>query len=180
MAGKPIREPVQDVANDSARGRRHDADHLGQVGQELLARGVEQPLRRETPLALLELREQRADARRLKRLDDELILGLAGIGRDLAGGDHFHAHFGLEAHARSGHPPHDPGEAGLLVLQVHVDMAGAMHLHRAKLRADADMAVGVLQRAPQRAGEFADRPFRGIHECCFAHSASIKRDSHRR
>ena len=77
-------------------GRRHDTDHIRQVGQELLARGIEQALRCETPLALLELRQQRADAGRLKRLDDELVLGLAGIGGDLAGGDHFHAHFGLK------------------------------------------------------------------------------------
>ncbi len=42
-----IAQPVDHVANHRARGRCHDADHLRQVGQKLLARGFEQALRRE-------------------------------------------------------------------------------------------------------------------------------------
>ena len=58
------------------------------VGQRPLAGGVEQALGGELAAALLEQRHQRADAGGLHRLDDDLVLGLAGEGGDLAGGDH--------------------------------------------------------------------------------------------
>ena len=131
-------------------------------------------------LALLELRQQRADAGRLQRLDDELVLGLAGKVVILPVAITSMPISGRKRRRAAERAPHDAGETRLLVLQVEIDMAGRVRLHRAKLRPDTDMAVRVLQRAPQRARELADRPFRCIDECCFAHSDSIKGESQRR
>ena len=70
---------------------------VGQIRQQLLARLVEQPLGGEFLAALLEQRHQRAEAGRLQRLDDDLVLRAAGIGGEPAGDHHFEAGFELEA-----------------------------------------------------------------------------------
>ena len=77
-------------------GLRHDADDTRQERQRALPRLVEQAFGGELALALLELRHERAEAGGLQRLDDDLILGGAGKGGDLAGGDDLHALLGLE------------------------------------------------------------------------------------
>ena len=61
---------------------------VGQIGQELLARLVEQPFGGELALALLQQRHQGADAGGLQRLDDDLVVRTAGIGGEPPGGDH--------------------------------------------------------------------------------------------
>ena len=86
---------MQDIANDSAGRRRHHADHLRQIRQELLARFVEQAFGGELFLALLEQRHQRADAGGLERFNDDLVFGAAGKGRQPAGGDDFQPSSGL-------------------------------------------------------------------------------------
>ena len=86
-----LAQAVQDVADHRARGRGDDADHLGQVGQRPLARGVEQPLGGERLPALLQHRHQRADPGRGELLDDHLVLRRRREGGQPAGGDHLHA-----------------------------------------------------------------------------------------
>ena len=71
----------------------------GRNGSELLARLVEQAFGGELLLALLEQRHQRADAGRLQRLDDDLVIGAAGIGREPAGDDDFQPLLRLDLHA---------------------------------------------------------------------------------
>ena len=71
----------------------------GRNGSALLARLVEQPLGGELLLALLQQRHQRADARRLQRVDDDLVFGRAGIGGDAPGGDHLEPFGGLDPSA---------------------------------------------------------------------------------
>ena len=70
-----------------------------QERQRALARLVEQALGGELLLALLQQRHQRADAGRLQRVDDDLVLGRAGIGRDAAGGDDLQPFLRLELQA---------------------------------------------------------------------------------
>ena len=53
MARKPLRDAVQDVADDGAGRRRHNPYARGQKRQPPLARFIEKPFRREFPAALL-------------------------------------------------------------------------------------------------------------------------------
>ena len=76
MAREAVIQAVQDVADHGARGRGDDADDLRQIGNGLLARRIEQALGGELLLALFQQRHQRADARRLDVLDDDLVVGL--------------------------------------------------------------------------------------------------------
>ena len=62
MAGKAILQPVQDIADDRAGGRGHDADHARQIRQRPLAGGLEQPLGGELAPAFLQQRHERPDA----------------------------------------------------------------------------------------------------------------------
>ena len=71
----------------------------GQVGQQLLARLVEQAFGGKLPLALLQQRHQGADAGRLQRLDHDLVGRTARIGGEPAGGDDFEPVLRLDAHA---------------------------------------------------------------------------------
>ena len=91
---------MQNVSNHGAGRRGDHADHPRQKGQGTLALGVEQALGGEALAALVEQRHQRADARRLERLYDDLIGGFAGKGRELAGRDDLHALLGLDLEAR--------------------------------------------------------------------------------
>ena len=72
-AGKAVLDAMQDVADHRARGRGHDADGLGQVGQLALARLVEEALGGERLLARLQQREQGACTGQLQPLDHDLI-----------------------------------------------------------------------------------------------------------
>ena len=68
-----VGEAVQNVANDGAGRRRHDADHFRQERNLALARGVEQPFLGEFLAPRLEERHQRAEAGELERLDHDLV-----------------------------------------------------------------------------------------------------------
>ncbi len=78
MARETVRNAVQHVADHRARRRSDDADHIRQEGNRLLALGGEQPFGGELPFPLLKLLEQRALARRLDLINDDLIFRGAG------------------------------------------------------------------------------------------------------
>ena len=109
VARKTVGEPMQNVANDGAARRGDDADHRGQIRQELLARLVEQSLGGQPPLALFQQRHERAKAGRLERFDDDLILRAAGIGGQPPGDHDFEAGLELELDARGGAAPDHAG-----------------------------------------------------------------------
>src|SRR3546814_17171400 len=67
--------------------------------QRPLARGIEEALSREFFPAVLQQIQQRALTGQLQRLDDDLVLGAAGIAGEAAGGDHLHAVLGRYAEA---------------------------------------------------------------------------------
>src|SRR5262245_22077958 len=90
---------MEDVADDGAGGRRDDADDGRQVWQRLLARLVEQALRRELTLALFKERHERAETGRRQGLDDDLVGRAARIRREPAGGDDLKPFLGSDAHA---------------------------------------------------------------------------------
>ena len=159
-AGKTVLQPMQDVADHGAGRRGHDADHLRQPRQELLARLVEQAFGCELLLALLHQRHQRADAGGLQRLDHDLVFRGARIGRELAGGDDLEPLLGLEAHAPVHALPDHRLDLGALVLEREIAMAGGVGAAEAgDLAADPDMAIGVLHRPLQGLREFGDGEF---------------------
>ncbi len=160
MAGEAVGEAVENVA-DHCAGRRGDhADDARQVGQLLLARLVEQALRGEHLLALLEQRHERADAGRIELVDDDLIFRFVGIGGDAALGHDLQPLLGLEFQPLEGAPPDHRLDAGLVVLQREIAMAArVLALEAGDLAAELHQAIVILDRAPEREGKLGDGIF---------------------
>src|SRR5580704_18213750 len=125
MARKPLRDAVKDVADDGSRGRGDDTYARRQKPQRPLARFIEKPFSREFPAALLDKRHERADACWLQRLDDDLIDGSVGIDCDLAGHDDFQTLPRLGLKPREDSFPNHRIDAGGLVLQTEIGVAGS-------------------------------------------------------
>ena len=73
VGGSPVGD-LDDVADGGAGGRGDDADALRHGGQGQLAAVVEQPLLEQAFLQLLEGDLQRADAFRIDRFGDQLVV----------------------------------------------------------------------------------------------------------
>ena len=125
----------------------------------MFARLVKQALRCQAALAGLQLRQKRPFARRLQGLDDQLIARLSGKGGDFARGDHLKTHFGLKAQARGLTPPNHRGERGFFILDVEIDMAGAVNRHFAQFTPHPDMRELILQSAFERPRKLGNAPF---------------------
>src|SRR5690606_13675353 len=91
-----VSQAMQDVPDDRPGGRGNDTDDPGQEWQEPLAAGIEQAFGREPLAPLLEQGHESADAGGLHGLDDDLVLGLAREGGELAGDDDLQALLGLD------------------------------------------------------------------------------------
>ena len=100
--------PVGEVTTPTTRGK---------IGKLDFARRVEQAFGLQRAAARVEERHQRADARRLQRLDDELVRRLAGKCGNLAGGDDLHAFFRLDPHALKNAAPDHRVEPRARVLE---------------------------------------------------------------
>ena len=96
--------------------------------ETLLARDVEQTLRGQLLLALLEQSHERADAGRCETVDDQLVLGAARKGGDAAGRHDLEAVLGSERQAQRRAAPAHGIQAGGVVLEREVAVAGAMLL----------------------------------------------------
>ena len=129
VAREAVGEPVQDVADDGAGRRGDDSDHPRQERQRPFAFPVEQPLARQLLPQLVEQRHQRADTRRLQRLDDDLVFRAAGIGGELAGRDDLQPILRAERQARCRAFPHHAIEQRILILEREIKMTrgGALH-----------------------------------------------------
>ena len=143
-----ITAPVGEVITPITRGRK---------GRGRLRSASNRPSASEALAAFVEQRHQRADARRLERLYDDLIGGFAGKGREPAGRHDLHALLGLDLEARESALPDHRVEPRGRVLQRKIDMAGGVRAAIiADLAAHAHQAETVLDRALQRVGEFRD------------------------
>ena len=91
--------------------RRDDADAARQDRQRALARRVEQALGLQPALQLLEGGLQRAEAVRLERVADDLILALGFVDAEPAARDHAHAVFGRELQRPRRHAEHHARES---------------------------------------------------------------------
>src|SRR4029078_10894043 len=134
----------------------------------------EQAFGGELLLALLEQLHQRADAGRLETVDHDLILGRAGKGRQLAGHDDVEALLGSDAHPPERALPDHRLQHSLVVLEAEIDMAGGRRpFEPGHLAAHADVAIGVLDRAPERRGQLRHGPFHNVIEGGLCHSGRI-------
>ena len=143
-----ITAPVGEVTTPITRGRN---------GSLRLRAGVEQPFGGERLAALFEQGQQRALARQLHPLDDDLVFRAPGIGGELAGRDDLGAVFGPEREAPGAGAPDHRVDARILVLEREIAVTGRMALEPADLAAHADLAERVLDRALERARQLADR-----------------------
>jgi hypothetical protein len=160
MDRKAVGDAVQDVADDRAGRRGNDADHMRQEGQGLLAFCVEEPFGGELAATFLQERHQRAGAGRLQHLDDDLVFRGAGEGGDLAGGDHLHALFRLEAQAGEAALPDDGVNARLVVFQREIGVPRGMRAAIAgNLAAHAYLVERLFDRALDGAGKLRNRIF---------------------
>ena len=172
--GKARFQPVHDVADHRAGGRGDHPDHVGQKRQLLLAGGIEQAFGGQLLAPLLQHRHQRAQARQLHLLDNDLVARRAGIGGQLAGADHFHARFGPDAQARGDPTPNHRIEHRLVVLQVEIDMAGGMEFQARNLAPHPDHGELVFHRPLQGGGQFCYRKFGQVGNWCVGHGPMIQ------
>src|SRR6185436_10889599 len=92
--------------------------------QRALLASLEEPLRLELPLELLEGDLEPAEALRLEQLDHELVLAATGVHVETAEGQHLEAVLDLEAHAPAPPAEEHAAELGSVVLQREVRVAG--------------------------------------------------------
>ena len=106
------------------------------------------------------MRQQRANARGLNGFNDDLVGGFVGIGRDLAGGDHLHTLFGLDAQALEHALPHHRVDLGALILEREINMTRGMRAAPARhFAAHPHIAEAILDRALESARQFRDAEF---------------------
>ena len=149
-----ITAPVGEVTTPMTRGRN---------GSLRFLRLVEQALGGELLLALFEQRHQRADAGGLQRIDHDLILGRARIGRHPPRGDDLQPFRRLDAQALHRGAPDHRLDAGLLVLQGEIAMARRMRAAKPRnLAAQPHIAVRALERALDGGTQLRHREFRQI------------------
>ena len=123
LARKTVCQAVQDVADDCTRGRGNDADFLWQIRQRFFAVGVKQAFGSEFAFPLLKQRHQGAHTCGLYVFDDDLVRGLAWVGRELARGDDFEAFLQLCSHAAETATPDHGVDFRSLVFQRKVAVA---------------------------------------------------------
>src|SRR6185437_4841461 len=137
-AREAVGETMKNVADHGTGRRRHYADYVGQIGQLLFARFVEQAFSGEFLAPVLEQLQERADARQLDAFDHELIARATRIGGETSGADDFHAVGGLKLDAADRAAPDHTVEIGVLVLQRQVDVTRGMALQAGDFAAYPD------------------------------------------
>src|SRR4029077_4487890 len=106
------------------RWRGDHADTLRKARQASLALERKQTFGRQVRLQALELALERADARLLQVLDDELVLAPRLVDADAAADQHLRAAAGREADQRVLHPEHGAAQLRVPVLEGEVPVAG--------------------------------------------------------
>jgi len=149
---------VENIADDGAGRRSDDADDRRQEGQGAFARFIEKAFGCELAAALFDERHEGADARRLERLDDDLIGGFARESRNFSCGHNFEPFLGLDLQADERALPDDCVDARVLIFQAEIGMARGMRAAIIRdFAAQANEPEPVFDRTLQGAGEFADR-----------------------
>src|SRR5215813_4812949 len=163
MAREPLGKAVQDIANHRPTRRGDHADNGREIGQALLTRLVEQALRRELPLALLQQRHQRAKTRGFQALDDNLVGRAPRICGEPAGGDDLEPFLGPDPHAGECGSPNHCVDSRAFILEGKIGVARGMGTAVAgNFAANPHKAKGVLDRALERGREFRHGPFRNV------------------
>ncbi len=138
-------ENLKDIADDRARRRRDDADRPRQKRQGFFARFVEQPLLGEPGLQLFESHLQCARALGLEGIDIKLVLAVAAVDADAAGGDHLHTVRKSEFQARARVAEQHTAQSALRVLQAEIAMARSGRAQIGNLAFHPDVLEDILQ-----------------------------------
>ena len=156
-------EAGEHIADHRAGRGCDDADDFRQERTRLLARLLEKTFGGELALSFVEQRHQRAGARWIECLDDDLIFRRPRKRRDAALDDDFHALLGLETQPPEGALPDHRIDLGLVVLESEIAMAGRVRSAIARdFAAQADVAEAVFERALDGARKLGHRKFRGV------------------
>ena len=155
-AGKPVCKPMKNIANHRPRRAGNHPDGGGKVRQRPLLGGIEQSLRRQPLAGLFEQGQQRALARQLHPLDHDLILGTAGIGRDLARCHDLQPVFRHKTQPLRIAAPHHRVDNRVFVFQAGIHVARRRTLHARQLSAQPHEAETIFHRALQGVGKIAD------------------------
>ena len=134
----------------------------GRNGIAPLALGREEPLGLQRLASLFQHRHQRPDPGWLQRLDHDLVLGLAGKGREATGRDDLQPLLDLRGQLRGLALPDHPGQGRAIVLEVQIDMARTRPGHPPELAAHAHAVEISLDRALHRARQLRDGELRRI------------------
>ncbi len=162
VAREPVAQAVQDIADHRAAGRGDDADDLGQEGKRLFAFRGEEPFGLKLGLALFQHRHQGADARGADVVDVQLVLRLAGEGRQPPGGDDLHPLLGTDPQFGHLPLPADRGQDRTVVLEIEIEMPRAGDEDAADLAAHPDPPELALDHAFQRARDFGHGEVMGV------------------
>ncbi len=133
----------------------------GRTGSGRLRAASNRPSRLEPAFQLLEGRLQRAEAVRLERIADELILALDVVQAQPAAHDDAHAVLGPESQHPRGHAEHHGANLRAVVLQREVDVAGAPLPAVRDLALDEHAAERLLDDLLDGGRQLADRQRRG-------------------
>src|SRR6185312_10514492 len=142
----PPAQDFQDVANRGAVERRDDADLARQRRQRALLRRIEQALRLQPLLQLLERELERAESLRLEMLADDLILALRLVDGDLPARHDPKAVDRLELEVAQGRAEHQPFEQRRGVFQREVEMSGVPDPDAGEFALDPDLEESLLEK----------------------------------
>ena len=157
VAREPVSEAVQNIADDGSGGRCHHTDEFWQIGQRPFAIRIKQTLCCQLALAFLQQSHQRANACGFDIFDHDLIVGLAGVRRDFAGGDDLEPLLHLCAQLAEIAAPDHRIEFSTFVLDGKIAMAGGVGTPIARqFAAHAHMAECFLKRFLQLVGDLRD------------------------
>ena len=118
-------------------------------------------LRRRAGLRGLEGQRQRPFSDRLEAFDDQLVLAVRSVDLNVPLTDELQAVFRLEGQPLDFAPPHDRRDAGTVVLEREVQMAGGLQPAIRDLAQDRDLREGPFERSLELEGQLAHREDRG-------------------
>ena len=159
LAREAVAQPVQNIADHRARGRGHNADDFGQIGDRTFARLIKQTLRRQRLFALFQHGHQRALARDDHLFDVHVVFRLGPERGQFAGDDHLHPLFGEDGEARGLPFPRRAGQHVIVVLDVVIKMPRARTEHAPHLTAHPNPVKRALNRAFDRARDLGNGEF---------------------
>ncbi len=149
------RKDFDEIANDGAFGRGHDADAEGKARQRPFSRGFEKAFFEEFLFELFKGELKRALALRLDGFDDELVFAALFVDIDAAAHEDLHAVLRLEFQAPVRELPADAFDLRVGVLKREVAVAAGHELRAGDFAGDPDVGEAAVERGADAVAQFA-------------------------